>query len=158
MLHLKLTTDLQRGMGMLGLHQLHFFAQNYPWVVKYILKEVDIPFAITGIHITTLMSTSTMKPKVLTPVKWISYGRLSQHLLETGHTMKNFNLLYARLFYAFAKHYQKSEAKNLMDFQPIWVKFTVDLDKILYTARWLENGDRSPFVHELESFNPDHED
>lgn len=114
-------------MGMLGLDNLVYFAEEYNGAARHVLQHSLHPthgytFAIVGINLTSmaynLMQNGTTKSHM--------YNLKAQHL-----SLKHFHRLYCYLFYEFDKFWMQSRPTSLMDFSRIHANFLNDiLDKL----------------------------
>lgn len=129
------------GMGLLGLDNLVYFAEEYNAAARHVLSHSIHPihgytFAIVGINLTSmaynLLQNGTAKSHF--------YNLKTQHL-----NLKHFHQLYCYLFYEFDKFWFECKPTSLMDFSNIHARF---LSHILTQL----NDDRTVF-HMKESFS-----
>lgn len=108
-----------RGMGMLGLENLLFFATEYKTVAAHVLSHSNHPvhgyfFAIVGINITSmawkLLKTGDAKTYIYNVSKSLPSIRL-------------FHQFYSYLFYEFDRYWLECRPKNMMEFPIISEKF-----------------------------------
>ena len=110
-----------RGMGILGLDNLIFFAEEYcnsaQRVLQYSLHPIQgFAFAILGINLTSLA------------YHLFSDGHAKTHVFNVSHRMPNidvFHHFYCFLFCEFNKFWIKSSPSDIMDFLDIRQKFEV---------------------------------
>lgn len=108
-----------RGMGMLGLENLLYFATEYQGPARHVLSHSYHPvhgyaFAIVGINLTS-MAYNLLKD-----------GTAKTHFYNTSRqlaTMKTFHQFYSYLFYEFDRFWIDSKPQNMMDFSNIREKF-----------------------------------
>ncbi|CAG4992710.1 unnamed protein product [Parnassius apollo] len=108
-----------RGMGMLGLENLLFFATEYPEVSSHVLSHSCHPlygytFAIVGINITS-MAYYLLKD-----------GSAKTYMFNTKRYLPTINLFhrfYCYLFFEFDKMWIESKPENIMEFSIIFKKF-----------------------------------
>eukprot|EP01112_Ceratiomyxa_fruticulosa_P008305 TRINITY_DN2150_c0_g1_i1.p1 TRINITY_DN2150_c0_g1~~TRINITY_DN2150_c0_g1_i1.p1 ORF type:complete len:344 (-),score=73.13 TRINITY_DN2150_c0_g1_i1:110-1051(-) len=123
------STDF-RGMGKLGLINLHYFVSVYPDKAQQVYKEsqsrYSYPFSITGINLTGLL------------IDLLANNTLNSHFYYYGATLEQFNELYCDVFVRFSKAYIASEPVNIMEFNTIKEKFKKDLVSLLAQNKRLE--------------------
>lgn len=108
-----------RGMGMLGLENLLYFATEYEGPARHVLSHSYHPihgyaYAIVGINLTS-MAYNLLKD-----------GTAKTHFYNTSRnlvTMKTFHQFYSYLFYEFDRFWIDSKPQNMMDFSNIREKF-----------------------------------
>ncbi|XP_014370935.2 ELMO domain-containing protein 2 [Papilio machaon] len=108
-----------RGMGMLGLDNLLFFASEYPEISSHVLSHSLHPtygytFAIVGINITS-MAYYLLKD-----------GSAKTYMFNAKRCLPNIDLFhrfYCYLFYEFDKMWIESKPENIMEFSMIFRKF-----------------------------------
>ncbi|XP_026737375.1 ELMO domain-containing protein 2 [Trichoplusia ni] len=108
-----------RGMGLLGLENLIFFATEYPQVSSHVLSHSLHPrygytFAIVGINITS-MAYYLLKD-----------GSAKTYMFNAKQYLPNISLFhrfYCYLFYEFDKMWIESKPQNIMEFSVIFKKF-----------------------------------
>lgn len=116
-----------RGMGLLGLENLLFFAQEYNNHANIVLTHSFHPtrgyaFAILGINITNMAYHLLLD------------GSAKTHFFNTSHRMPNieaFHRFYCYLFFEFDKFWIKSKAVDIMDFGNIKQNFESEIRKSL---------------------------
>ena len=116
-----------RGMGILGLLNLHYFATRHPSVARSILLHSNhptngYPFAITGINLTNMAYVL------------LNDGKLKTHFFNTISGTQNipdFHKLYCYLFVNFDRLWLKAKPKNVMEFSYIKQMFLEQLDSQL---------------------------
>lgn len=116
-----------RGMGILGLENLLYFAEEYTGAARHVLSHSMHPkhgytFAIVGINLTsmayTLLRTGAAKTHIY-------------NLNTTQPTIEHFHKLYCYLFFEFDKYWMECKPASLMDFSIIQGRFQNDiLDKL----------------------------
>uniref|UniRef100_A0A1B6DXP2 ELMO domain-containing protein n=1 Tax=Clastoptera arizonana TaxID=38151 RepID=A0A1B6DXP2_9HEMI len=108
-----------RGMGILGLDNLIYFAEEYPEAVNHVLSHSMHPkygyaFAIVGINLTSmayhLFKDGTAKTHVYNVSKSLP-------------SMRIFHQFYCYLFYEFDKFWIEAKPSNVMEFTYIRDKF-----------------------------------
>lgn len=108
-----------RGMGLLGLENLLFFATEYPQATSHVLSHSHHPsygytFAIVGINLTS-MAYYLLKD-----------GSAKTYMFNAKNDLpdiKLFHRFYCYLFYEFDKLWIESKPKNIMEFSVIFKKF-----------------------------------
>ncbi|XP_063533122.1 ELMO domain-containing protein 2 [Cydia strobilella] len=108
-----------RGMGLLGLENLLFFASEYPQAASHVLSHSHHPkygytFAIVGINLTS-MAYYLMKD-----------GSAKTYMFNAKQYLPNMNLFhrfYCYLFYEFDKMWIESKPENMMEFSIIFKRF-----------------------------------
>lgn len=108
-----------RGMGLLGLENLLYFAQEYPGPASHVLSHSHHPqygyaFAVVGINLTS-MAYHMLKD-----------GSAKSHVYNVSQglpTIKVFHHFYCYLFYEFDRFWIEAKPRNVMDFSHIREKF-----------------------------------
>ncbi|XP_047528601.1 ELMO domain-containing protein 2 [Vanessa atalanta] len=108
-----------RGMGLLGLENLLYFASEYPEVSSHVLSHSRHPkygytFAIVGINLTS-MAYYLLKD-----------GSAKTYMFNAKQYLPCINLFhkfYCYLFYEFDKLWIESKPENIMEFSVIFKKF-----------------------------------
>lgn len=108
-----------RGMGLLGLENLLFFAKEFPGAAGHVLSHSHHPrygytFAVVGINLTS-MAYNLLKD-----------GSAKTHIFNVSKglpTMRNFHQFYCYLFYEFDRYWIESKPQNMMEFSNIYKKF-----------------------------------
>ncbi|XP_015189126.1 PREDICTED: ELMO domain-containing protein 2 [Polistes dominula] len=108
-----------RGMGILGLENLVYFAQEYPSAATHVLSHSTHPhygyaFAIVGINLTSMA------------LKLLKDGTAKTHIYNSSKTlptMRAFHQFYCYLFYEFDGFWIESKPSNMMEFSSIQEKF-----------------------------------
>ncbi|KAH7728129.1 ELMO/CED-12 domain containing 2 [Aphelenchoides avenae] len=116
-----------RGMGILGLDQLVFFAQYDVDNCKRVLSislhpRIGFPYAICGITITALAKELLLD------------GMLKNHFYNTVReppTMTNFHQIYCRIFVLFAEYWEHRNPETIMDFNPVKQQFVESIEEYL---------------------------
>jgi len=108
-----------RGMGMLGLQQMIFFAENFSASAKQVLSQSQHPkygfsFAIVAINITH-MSLDLLHKRNLRS----HFYSLDKQ--EPG--MEDFHLVYCYLLYEFTQFWQGEKPRDIMEFGRLRDKF-----------------------------------
>ncbi|CAH1268150.1 ELMOD2 [Branchiostoma lanceolatum] len=133
-----------RGMGMLGLHNLFFFADQQTELARQVLQHSHHPqygysFAIVGINITSLTYSLLVR------------GKLRTHFYNFPSPPKvsHFHLLYCHLLVEFDKFWFAEKPKNIMEFTRIRNKFEKKLisllrdDSTVLRGSFVEKGEQS---------------
>lgn len=108
-----------RGMGLLGLDNLLYFAEEYNGAARHVLSHSLHPvhgytFAIVGINLTSMAYTLLKKGVAKTHI----------YNLNTTHpTIEHFHKFYCYLFFEFDKYWMECKPASLMDFSSIHDKF-----------------------------------
>ncbi|XP_019878399.1 ELMO domain-containing protein 2 [Aethina tumida] len=112
-----------RGMGMLGLENLLFFATEYNGPAQHVLSHSHHPihgycFAIVGINLTSMA--------------WVLLkdGEAKTYFYNTSRslpTMRLFHQFYSYLFYEFDRFWIECKPKNIMEFSSIKSKFETNV-------------------------------
>lgn len=108
-----------RGMGILGLENLVYFAQEYPSAATHVLSHSIHPrygyaFAIVGINLTSMA------------LKLLRDGSAKTHIYnysKTLPTIRAFHQFYCYLFYEFDGFWIDSKPSNMMEFSSIQEQF-----------------------------------
>lgn len=108
-----------RGMGLLGLQNLVYFAQEYPSAATHVLSHSTHPrygyaFAIVGINLTSMA------------LKLLKDGTARTHIYNSSKTLptiRAFHQFYCYLFYEFDGFWIESKPSNMMEFSSIQEKF-----------------------------------
>lgn len=116
-----------RGMGMLGLDNLVFFATEYTEVARHVLSHSLHPqygysFAIVGINLTSLLYHLLMK------------GHLKSHLYNAASEraqLVDFHRAYCYIFFEFDKMWLAEKPTDIMEFNRIRDKFEDYLMQLL---------------------------
>ncbi|XP_035681515.1 ELMO domain-containing protein 2-like [Branchiostoma floridae] len=155
-----------RGMGMLGLHNLFFFADQQTELARQVLQHSHHPqygysFAIVGINITSLTYSLLVRGKLRTHFyNFPSPPKLSHfHLLycEYPHfynfpsppKLNHFHLLYCHLLVEFDKFWLAEKPRDVMEFTRIRNKFEKKLlsllrdDSTVLRGSFVEKGEQS---------------
>lgn len=130
------------GMGILGLDNLLYFAEEYNVAARHVLLHSLHPrhgytFAIIGINLTSLAYTL------------LKTGVAKTHLYNLGTNNLNinhFHHFYCYLFYEFDKFWMECKPTSLMDFSNIH-------DKFLNAIRLKLNDNRTIFKMNLSVDN-----
>jgi len=114
-----------RGMGILGLDQLIYFAQNFNDMAKHILKCSHhnyswYSFAITGINLTAL------------ELELIRERHLQYYLISHEASVESFNEYYCYLFTEFNNYwFNRDEPVTVMNFNTVFKSFKKEIIKRL---------------------------
>ncbi|XP_066598047.1 ELMO domain-containing protein 2 [Prorops nasuta] len=116
-----------RGMGILGLENLVYFAKEYPSVAAHVLSHSVHPhygyaFAIVGINLTSMA------------LKLLKDGSAKSHIYNSSKTLptiRTFHQLYCYLFYEFDGFWIESKPRNMMEFSCIQEKFENSIRMVL---------------------------
>ena len=108
-----------RGMGILGLENLVYFAQEYPSAATHVLSHSMHPrygyaFAIVGINLTSMA------------LRLLKDGSAKTHIYNSSKTLptiRAFHQFYCYLFYEFDGFWIESKPSNIMEFSIIQEKF-----------------------------------
>lgn len=108
-----------RGMGMLGLENLYFFASEYKGAALHVLSHSHHPlygyeFAIVGINL-TCMAWQLLRD-----------GDAKTYIYNTSKSLPSlrvFHQFYSYLFYEFDRYWIECKPKNIMEFSSIKEKF-----------------------------------
>ncbi|KAK4327160.1 hypothetical protein Pmani_002389 [Petrolisthes manimaculis] len=108
-----------RGMGILGLENLLFFAEQYTSAARHVLSRSQHPiygysFAIFGINVTA-MACDLLKS-----------GEAKIHFYNASKrfpTLHNFHQFYCYLFFSFDELWRMEKPQNMMEFSRIRDKF-----------------------------------
>lgn len=108
-----------RGMGILGLENLVYFAQEYPSAASQALLHSLHPlhgyaFAIVGINLTSMA------------MRLLRDGTAKTHIYNSSKTLPSvraFHHFYSYLFYEFDSFWIESKPTNMMEFSSIQSKF-----------------------------------
>ncbi|KAH9505686.1 ELMO domain-containing protein 2 [Bulinus truncatus] len=125
------STDF-RGMGILGLEQLLYFAKNYPKEARHVLSQSHHPkfgfsFAIVGINITEMGYSLLAKRKL----------RSHFYNLENREpTIIDFHQVYCHLLYEFTKFWFAAKPKDIMEFSSVRENFHRNIYLTLKSSHW----------------------
>ncbi|KAF9354784.1 hypothetical protein BGX34_010826 [Mortierella sp. NVP85] len=114
-----------RGMGMLGLDDLVYYAKYYPKSSKHALEcshdEISwYSFAIVGINITAF-AVQTLRTR-----------QLQYHLFLNGTDRSVYHELYCFLFHRFNQYWTTLEPKPIiMDFERVFAEFKMKMERQL---------------------------
>ncbi|XP_077984268.1 ELMO domain-containing protein 2-like [Glandiceps talaboti] len=116
-----------RGMGMLGLHNLVFFASHFNTEARQTLSHSHHPkfgysLAIVGINITS-MACSLLQNGALK----VHFYNFSQNMPDVTH----FHQVYCYLLFEFDKFWLKEKPRDVMEFSRIRDKFQKKMTKML---------------------------
>jgi len=124
-----------RGMGILGLLNLLYFAKTYNQISRDILLDskgkYEYPYAITGINFTA------------TIVKLLNQRKLNVYFLNNGCNLKYFSELYCKIFIEFNDFWNKSKPANIFEFSTIKTKFDVIILEMIdsfYFDRYIKSN------------------
>lgn len=110
-----------RDMGLLGLHQLAYFARTRPGPARRIVDSADLPykgfpFAITGINLTSAV------------LDLLDHRVLADTFAEdTTRSMEQFNDVYCDVYTMFAQWWDLAPPKDIMGFSAIYARFRTAL-------------------------------
>lgn len=107
-----------RGMGLLGLENLLFFAQEYPQAASHVLSHSHHPqygytFAIVGINMTSL-AYNLLKD---------GSAKTYMYNAKSFPEVQLFHRFYCYLFCKFDRLWRESKPQDMMDFSQIFDKF-----------------------------------
>nr|CAG4634965.1 EOG090X0AMT [Alona affinis] len=115
-----------RGMGLLGLENLLFFAENYSDAARHVLSHSTHPkhgysFAIVGINLTHLAFTL-----------WKD-GAAKSHIYNMGRppALRHFHRFYCYLIFEFDKLWMKENPESIMEFNRIRGHFETQIRSLL---------------------------
>lgn len=116
-----------RGMGMLGLENLIYFAEEYPAAATHVLSHSMHPrygytFAIVGINLTSMA------------LRLLQDGSAKTHIFNSSKTLptiRAFHQFYCYLFYEFDGFWIESKPKTIMEFSAIQKKFEKNIREAL---------------------------
>ncbi|KAF9120703.1 hypothetical protein BGW39_011176 [Mortierella sp. 14UC] len=114
-----------RGMGMLGLDDLVYYAKHYPMSSKHALECSHDPiswysFAIVGINITAF-AVQTLRTR-----------QLQYYLFLNGTDRSVYHELYCYLFHRFNAYWSTLEPKpSIMDFERVFADFKIMMERQL---------------------------
>ncbi|XP_067122620.1 ELMO domain-containing protein 2 [Centruroides vittatus] len=108
-----------RGMGLLGLENLLFFATKHNSAARHVLSHSQhptygYPFAITGINLTSMTYQLLITDKLKNHIYNTVFNRAS---------ITDFHQAYCYVFYEFDKFWLKEKPKDVMEFNRIRDKF-----------------------------------
>lgn len=108
-----------RGMGILGLENLLFFAEQYPSAARHVLARSHHPvygysFAIVGINITHMAYTLLRCGDAKT-----HFYNASKRFLE----VRAFHQFFCYLFFSFDELWRQEKPKDMMEFSRVRDKF-----------------------------------
>jgi hypothetical protein len=116
-----------RGMGMLGLENLLYFATEYKPASSHVLAHSHHPkygyaFAVVGINLTS-MAYGLLKD-----------GSAKTHVFNVSYSLPNiriFHQIYCYLFYEFDKFWMEEKPRDIMEFASIRDKFEANIRQSL---------------------------
>eukprot|EP00742_Colponemidia_sp_Colp-10_P004251 GILJ01004536.1.p1 GENE.GILJ01004536.1~~GILJ01004536.1.p1 ORF type:complete len:313 (-),score=58.19 GILJ01004536.1:163-1062(-) len=121
-----------RGMGVLGLYNLVYFATQYPGECRQVLADSNHPvhwysFAICGINVTGWT------------VRLLQARKLNRFFYETSDPVTTFNELYCLIFDRFNRFWNTSNPSSVMEFGRISELFLAQISDFLPKDRrvWL---------------------
>jgi hypothetical protein len=109
-----------RGMGVLGLYCLHYFASNHQDVARSVLShshhpQHHYPYAMVGIHIVEIIHG------------WLRSSQLNSYLYTTCQQwplcIDELMEIFSYLFYQFDQFWEQKKPENVMAFVPIKEEF-----------------------------------
>ncbi|ALC46662.1 CG10068 [Drosophila busckii] len=114
-----------RGMGLLGLENLLYFASHYNDAAKHVLLHSMHPtlgytYAIVGINLTAL-AVNLLKSGA---AKTHFYNQVAAHK-QNFSTLDDFHKLYCYLFFEFDRFWMDSSPRNIMDFREVYQAFEI---------------------------------
>lgn len=123
------------GMGLLGLENLLYFADEYTAAARHVLSHSTHPihgytFAIVGINLTSMAFNLVQNGAAKTHL----YNLKTQQLC-----MKHFHRFYCYLFYEFDKFWIEYKPMSLMEFSTVQAKFLDEIRKQLTDNRTVFN-------------------
>ncbi|XP_053695273.1 ELMO domain-containing protein 2 [Sabethes cyaneus] len=114
-----------RGMGMLGLENLLYFASEYNGTARHLLSHSHHPtrgyfFAIVGINLTSMA------------YHLLQSGAARNHFYNQPRlTMDTFHQFYCYLYFEFDRYWVECRPKSIMDFSWVQKKFDENIGKLL---------------------------
>ncbi|XP_076044267.1 ELMO domain-containing protein 2 [Oratosquilla oratoria] len=116
-----------RGMGILGLDNLLFFAENHTNVARHILMHAQHPrygysYAIVGINITHMA------------YNFLKFGNAKTHFFNSCKGIPNvraFHQFYSYLFFEFDQLWRHEKPRDIMEFNRVRNKFEVQVKEKL---------------------------
>ncbi|XP_061395734.1 ELMO domain-containing protein 2 [Musca vetustissima] len=119
-----------RGMGMLGLENLLFFAREYKEAAHHVLLHSRHPklgytFAIVGINLTAMAYRLLKNGDAKT-----HFYNLAQAIKQPC-SLRHFHKLYCYLLFEFDRFWLESEPTNIMDFREIYQNFEITIIEAL---------------------------
>jgi len=116
-----------RGMGLLGLLNLHHLASNHPQITLQMIQHSNHPrhgysFAILGINLTSMA------------VELLSNGLLRTHFfnsIKRRPQVVDFHHVYVYLFVEFDKFWTECRPQNVMEFSKIRARFLANIEQQL---------------------------
>lgn len=115
-----------RGMGLLGLENLLYFARNYPISARYVLSHSQHPqhgytFAVVGINITSMA------------YRLLKSGKAKQHFYNYNKrlSIEHFHQFYCYLFFEFDQHWVAAKPQSIMEFSIVQQSFEQDVLMVL---------------------------
>lgn len=113
-----------RGMGLLGLENLLYFAREYNTAARHILSHSHHPkhgysFAIVGINLTHMAYRLLMDGCAKTHMFNVSASSLLPEERERKPTLRHFHHFYSYLFVEFDKFWLAEKPKDVMEFNRI---------------------------------------
>ncbi|KAH8381351.1 hypothetical protein KR093_003027 [Drosophila rubida] len=114
-----------RGMGILGLDNLLYFASAYNDAAKHVLLHSMHPtlgytYAIVGINLTALAFNLLRTGAAKTHF----YNQVALHK-QNFSTIEDFHKLYCYLFFEFDRFWMESSPRNIMDFREVYQAFEI---------------------------------
>ncbi|KAH8398521.1 hypothetical protein KR215_010797 [Drosophila sulfurigaster] len=114
-----------RGMGILGLDNLLYFASAYNDAAKHVLLHSMHPtlgytYAIVGINLTALAFNLLRTGAAKTHF----YNQVALHK-QNFSTIEDFHKLYCYLFFEFDRFWMDSSPRNIMDFREVYQAFEI---------------------------------
>ncbi|KAH8312272.1 hypothetical protein KR044_010026 [Drosophila immigrans] len=114
-----------RGMGVLGLDNLLYFASAYNDAAKHVLLHSMHPtlgytYAIVGINLTALAYNLLRTGAAKTHF----YNQVALHK-QNFSTVEDFHKLYCYLFFEFDRFWMESSPRNIMDFREVYQAFEI---------------------------------
>lgn len=116
-----------RGMGVLGLENLLYFAKEYTDTARRALLHSMHPqhgytFAIVGINLTSMALTLLKQGHAKTHI---------YNVIPTYASLDTFHDLYCYLFYAFDRYWMQCKPQSIMDFSFVQERFINDIKALL---------------------------
>lgn len=122
-----------RGMGLLGLENLVYFARKYPGTARHLLSHSHHPhhgytFAVVGINITSMA------------YRLLKNGEAKTHFYNLPNKfprIENFHQFYCYLFFEFDRYWVEAKPKSIMEFSEVHRKFEYDTLRALTNNKCL---------------------
>lgn len=118
-----------RGNGVLGLHNLVYFARTFNKVCREIVGQYDsaagLPLAITSINMTSFVM-DTVQSRLLD-----TYFESLGEMEDPTFALQTFNQVFGLIFVLFPPFFRASRPRDLMDFPRIYGQFQDALTSVI---------------------------